>query len=508
MTSLRGARVVSRILGAMVFAAACAKPPAVAPSSSALQGPSPVEPAKPSGVDVRDPLGLRPEPSAPRAYEPPVPVQFAGPNGLKVWLLERHSMPIVSMQLVVNSGSASDPEGQAGLAFITAQMLDEGAGKRDAVALSQELDRLGAHLRTGAESDYSFVHVTALKKNLTETAALFSDVVTQPRFAERDWKRAHDLWQNELRARQSDPALVADVVLLENLFPAGHPYAHPSDGTLRGASKIGLPDARRFYATHWRPAHATLVVVGDVSRQELEPLAARAFGAWGPSGETRSTEPVDSVSPHASGRRVVLVDRPEAPQSVIAVARRSIAASNEDRALLARVNVALGGSFTSRLNQDLREEHGWTYGARSNVSFSRLPGGFVAHAAVQTEHTGEALDAMLKDIAAVASQGLTDAEVEKTSQILRAELVESFETASAASRRLGRAAGVRLAPDFDASWARMAMRAQKADLARVASLCLDLSHAVMVVVGPKASVLPQLAAIGIRDVVLAGAETR
>jgi zinc protease len=508
MTSLRGVRVGSRILGVAVFAASCAKPQAVSPSLSAQPSPSSVAPANPRGVDVEDPLGSRPEPSAPRAYEPPVPVQFAGPNGLKVWLLERHSMPIVSMQLVVDAGSANDPEGQAGLAFITAQMLDEGAGKRDAVALSQEFDRLGAHLRTGAESDYSFVHVTALKKNLAETAALFSDVVTKPRFSERDWKRAHDLWQNELRVRQSDPALVADVVLLENLFPAGHPYAHPSDGTLRGASKIALSDARRFYGAHWRPAHATLVVVGDVSRQEIEPLAARAFGSWGPTGQSRYSDPVDSSSLQTQGRRVVLVDRPEAPQSVIAVARRSVAASNDEGAVLARVNVALGGSFTSRLNQDLREEHGWTYGARSSVSFSRLPGGFVAHAAVQTEHTGEALDAMLKDIGVVASQGLTDDEVAKTSQILRAELVESFETASAAARRLGRAAGVRLSPDFDASWARTAMRAQKADLARLAGSSLDLSHAVIVVVGPKASVLPQLAAIGIRDVVVAGAEPR
>ena len=508
MKAMRPNALAGALLTATILVTACAKPPMLPAGPAAPPSPERGAVSTQSHAETSDPLGPRPEASQPKAYEPPVPVRFSGPNGLDVWLLERHAMPIVSMQLVVRSGSANDPADQAGLAFITAQMLDEGAGTRDAVALSQELDRLGAHLRTGADTDFSFVHVTALKKNLAETAAIFSDVVTKPRFAERDWKRTFELWNNELRARQSEPALVADVVLLANLFPVGHPYAHPSDGTLGGAAKIGLPDARRFYAKHWRPSRASLVVVGDVSRNEVELVADRAFGRWTSTETSEVVEPVEASAPPRPGRRVILVDRPEAPQSVIAVARRSVAASNEDGAILARVNVALGGSFTSRLNQDLREEHGWTYGAKSSLSFSRLPGGFVAHAAVQTEHTAESLDAMLRDIGAVASAGLTDDEVQKTAQIMRAELVESFETTGAAARRLGRAAGVGLPPDHDATWARATARASNADLTRMAARYLDLTDSVIVVVGPKASVLPQLATIGIRNVVMAGPEGR
>ena len=203
---------------------------------------------------------------------------------------------------------------------------------------------------------------------------------------------------------------------------------------------------------------------------------------------------------------VFVVDRPDAPQSVVAVARPGVSAFDEESAILTRVNAALGGSFTSRLNQNLREEHGWSYGARSRFSFTRMRGVFVAQAAVHTEHTGDALGAMLAEIGAMAKSGLTDEEVEKTKQLARADLVEAFETVQAAAARLGRNAGVGLAPDREASASHVTARADKAQLKRFAAQYLDLDRATIVIVGPRAKIQPQLEAIGIKAIESSGPE--
>src|SRR5690606_14886412 len=143
------------------------------------------------GAAVVDPLGPKPEPAEPAPYTPPVPVHYKRPNGMEVWLLERRGLPIVSMQLVVPAGAADDPEGKGGLALATANMLDEGAGRRGPLELSRDVDRLGAVLRTGAYSDYGYVDLTVLKKNLAPAVALFADVVTKPQLAPTEWRRVH-----------------------------------------------------------------------------------------------------------------------------------------------------------------------------------------------------------------------------------------------------------------------------------------------------------------------------
>jgi len=497
------------VLGALALLAACGGKGASRP------GPPPARSAAISdaGAVAPDPLGPRPELAEAAPFTPPIPIQYKRPNGTEVWLLERHGLPIVSMQLVVPAGAAYDPDGKGGLAATTANMLDEGAGKRGPLDLAREADRLGATLRTGALADYGFVQLTVLKKNLGPASDIFGDVVTKPQLNPVEFKRVHDLWENSLRARQSEPEAVAGVVVARKVYSAGHPYAHPIDGTLGSAAKVTLDDVKKFYATRWRPDHARLVVVGDVTRAEVDAMLDRVFGTW---KAPTVPAPVDLLVPPAplSGRgepppvarRVVVVDRPDAPQSVIAVARPGVSAFDEESAILPRVNSALGGSFTSRLNQDLREEHGWSYGAHSRFSFTRMRGLFVAQAAVHTEHTGEALQAMIADIGVMSKAGLTDEEVEKTKQLARAELVETFETVQAAAARLGRNAGVGHTPDHEAAASRLMVRADKGQLKKAAAQFLDLDTAVIVIVGPRAKIEPQLKAIGITAVESSGTE--
>ncbi|MEA2749604.1 MAG: zinc protease [Myxococcales bacterium] len=506
---LRGRRLLSAATGATVAMGAMLSlalvacggndaPPPVAPQ------PPPIASAAPPPGPV-DPLGPRPPLPPPPPFVPPVPVAYTRPNGMTVWILERHALPIVSMQVVVPAGAATDPADKGGLALATANMLDEGAGTRGALDISRDIDRLGATLSTGAYADYAFAAITTLKKNLAPASAILGDVITKPTFSPVEWKRVHDLWLNELRARQSEPDAVAGVVSLRQLF-GSDPYGHPTNGTLKSAARVTLEDAKKFYATSWRPDHATVVVAGDVTRAELDPLLDQVFGAWKAPKAEPTTLTVGKNDATKPGRRVVVVDRADAPQSVLALVRPGVAASDPDAPALVRINTALGGSFTSRLNQDLREEHGWSYGARSRFSFNKRKGLFSAQAAVHTEHTGEALQAMIADVEAIAREGLTDEEVEKTRLIARGELVDAFESVEAAARRLARNAGVGLPADHEAKAALALDRATKDDLRRLAAGHVDPKDAIIVIVGPRAKLQPQLEKLGITAVETSGPE--
>jgi len=455
--------------------------------------PPPVVPAPPppSAEAAADPIpSAKPDLGAPRAFEPAAPAVYKAPNGLTVWLLERHALPMVSVTLALPYGSASDPEGKAGLASITANMLDEGAGGRDAVALSSAINDLGASLTTGAGVDGSTVSLVVLKKNFKPAFEIFSDVVARPRFDDKEWKRVSSLWRNDLAKRAQDPVAVSRVVISAALYGRGSPYGHPSSGLVSTAAKIDLAAVKGFYAGHYRPDQATLVVAGDVTRAELDAVLAASLEGWKAPAKAAPAPPAGK--PLASPPGLVLVDRPDAPQSVLAFVREGVAASDPKAPPLDLVNTALGGSFTSRLNQDLREEHGWSYGAGSRFAETRGTGAFIAQASVVTEATGQALTAMLADLDKMAKGGLTADEFGKVRAQDRADLVQAYETVGSTSQRLGTLAVLGLGPTFDAGASRARQQASKAELDTLAAAVAP--RGTIVVVGPAAAVLPQLEA--------------
>jgi predicted Zn-dependent peptidase len=419
------------------------------------------------------------------AFVPPSPTAFQGPNGMTVWLFERHEAPVVSCDITVPTGASSDPQGKGGLAYATANMLDEGAGKRGAIDLSKAIDDLGARIDTEANADASFVSLSVLKRKLADAFAIYGDVIARPRFEPAEFKRMKELWHNELLQRAKEPDATARVVYRVALFGPNHPYGHPWDGTPKSAAAIGLDDVRRFYKAAWRPDQATLVCAGDTTRAELEPLLQSTFGAW-KAPATPAPPPVTPAAPTGPWPPVVVVDRQDAPQVVVAVVRPGVAASSPDIAPLWRVNAAVGGSFTSRLNLDLREEHGYTYGAGSRYSVSRGPGLVVSSADVMTDKTGEALDAMLGDLRKFADGGLTDAEVDKTRSEARADLVSAYEMVERIAGHLAADASLGLPADYTATLAKARDAASKADLDAVAKRLFSPDGAMLVMVGPKA----------------------
>ncbi len=488
---MRSAALFAAALASLVACGHRLPAPVIPPLTVAVATTGTDEPA------AADPLGARPDVATPPAFKPPAPTVYTATNGVTVWLIERHALPIVSLVVTIPNGAASDPRGKGGLAKITAQMLDEGAGARSALDVSRDVDALGAQLATDGDADSSSASMTVLKRNLGKGFAILGDVVARPRFEAHEWKRVHDLWENSLKARASDPDATARVIFRSALFGAEHPYGHPWDGTTATAKSVTLDDVKSFYASAWRPERAMVIAVGDVTKEELAPLLESAFASWKSPVTSQALPIVTPPAPKGPWPRVVLVDRPDAPQSVIAVVRPGVAANDPDEAPLARVNLAFGGSFTSRINQDLREEHGWSYGARSRVAFTRGVGQIVAWAGVFTDKTGEALKALLGDIDDLAKRGLTLDEVEKTRSQARAEMVETYEAVQSVAGRLAQSASLGLGPDYDARASIAREAATGADLNKLAAKYFDPREAIVVVVGPRAKVEAAITAAGL-----------
>jgi predicted Zn-dependent peptidase len=426
----------------------------------------------------------------------PSPVVFTSASGLTVWLFERHQVPLVACDVVVPTGSASDPRGKAGLAHATAKMLVEGAGTRGPIELARALDGLGARLATEADADASFVSFAVLKRHAREAFGLFGDVVTRPRFDPAELQRMKDLWVDELLERDKDPDATARVVSRAVLFGPEHPYGHPADGWPKSARSVTIGDVRGFYAKAWRPDRATLVCAGDVTRDELTPMIDAALGTW-KAPATPAPPPLAPPAPRGPWPKLALVDRPDAPQAVVAVVRSGPPASSPDVPALGRVNDAIGGSFSSRLNQDLREKQGFTYGARTRFSVSRGPGLVVASANVATDKTGEALAAMVADLRRFATGGLTDDEVERTRSQARAALVSAYESVESVSGILAADASLGLGPDYEATASRARDEASRTLLDALARRYFSPDDAVLVIVGPRARVQPQLDKAGL-----------
>lgn len=456
--------------------------PASTPTASAT-----AEAALPDSIDNKPKLG------APKSFEPPTPEVVKLSNGMTLWLLERHSLPLVAVSVSVPSGSSDDPAGKEGLASITADMMDEGAGSRSAIEVSTALQDLGASLRTQVTLDGSVFSLSVLKKSFGQAFGILADVVARPRFEDKEWKRVSDLWKASLIKRADDPAAVARVIGTIVAFGRNHPYGHPTDGFTSSAKSIDLPAVKAFYGSQYRPDRIVLSVAGDVTKAEVAAAVDDAFGSWKPaSAAAAEARPADAawVRP-----KMVLVDRPDAPQSVISVIREGVRLQDPEAPLYGLVNTALGGSFTSRLNQNLREDHGYTYGAGSVFSETKRGGLFLARAAVETKHTGPALDEMLKELRGMAASSLTEDELSKVRAQDRADLVEMYETVGGIAGRYAMLSVLGLNAGYDATASRTRQSASLDSLKKIAQ-AVDPSKATIVVVGSRKEIGPTLAKLG------------
>ena len=374
-----------------------------------------------------DPLGPRPTLATAAAFTPPGWREVEGLRAPRVWLAPRDTVPVVALRVVVPFGASSDPADRAGLAALTAEMMEQGAGKRDAFQIAQAFEALGAPASVEAGLDSLQVSVTVTRDNLDAVLDLVADVVARPRLDAQEWKRTQPLWLDQLAQRDFEPMDVAALVARATFFGDGHPYAQPVDGTLASVKRITLEDVRRFHLQAFRPEHAVVVLAGAVddagARKIGEAFAARWAVARAPALVVPAPRGEATARP-----RTVLVERPDAAQTAFLFIAPAPDARTVQWPAHALANVPLGGSFTSRLNANLREDKGYTYGIGSRLGEARLAGTLTVRTAVQREVTSAALKEILKEIEQMAAEGPRPEEVEKARGTLRLERIEAWQT--------------------------------------------------------------------------------
>ncbi len=361
-------------------------------------------------------------------------------NGVGLRVVEHRELPLVHITLQVAGGGRLDRD-TPGLASFVALMIREGAGARDANSLQSELAFLGATLGSTADWDNTSVTLRVARRNLEPALDLMADVVLRPTFNGADVRRQRDLRLAGLLQQRDQPRALGTLAFNKLLFPEGHPYHNPLGGD--SASTAGLDSAmvRDFYAGSFRPSRATFTVVGDLSDTEARALLGRRFGVWAASGAERTAAPVLARPVTLQARRVVLIDKPGAAQSVVMIGAPGLERTSPDFAAIQVMNTILGGSFSSRLNSNLRETKGYTYGANSGFQWRPLPGAFIASSDVRTDVTDSSLVEFFREMRQIRDSVVAPDELARAKAYLRLGVPGDLEsTAQIAGQITGLAA--------------------------------------------------------------------
>jgi len=430
---------------------------------------------------------------APELELPPVQ-RMTLPNGLELLVMEKRGLPLVQVNLHVRTGSVREPADRIGLASLTADMLDEGAAGMDALALADRFERLGARFGVGAGAHTSTASLRVPVTRLDEALGLMADVVLRPDFPESEFERLKRERLTAMIRRHDEPNSIASALFRRVIFGESHPYGRVSDeASLRATS---LDDVRGFYARYFRPGNATVIVVGDIDAASARAAIERAFGSW--QGGRVERERIAEAK-QVRGRVVYVVDKPGSAQSVIQIGRIGISRHSEDYYAVLVMNTILGGSFTSRLNQNLREDKGYTYGARSSFDAGPIPSAFIATAAVQTDATGPSLREFMKELRAIR-EGVTDEEVDRARNYLAMGFPAGFQSVSGIAGQLGDVVAYGLPVDDFNHYTRRVLAVTKRDVERVARKYIDPENLVIVVVGDRARIEEQIRAENLGEI--------
>jgi predicted Zn-dependent peptidase len=408
-------------------------------------------------------------------------------NGLQVWVMGEHKVPTVHLQLVVRTGSAADPIGRYGLASFTADMLDEGAGTRSALEIADAIDYLGAELSTSASIDASTVDLQVPVARLGDALAVMTDVVAHPTFPDSELKRLREERLASLLEAQDDPEQLIEFAFPHVVFGAPHRYGSPVMGTETSLKALGTSDLKAFHAANYRPSNARLVVVGDVTAASILPVLEKTLGLW--NGAASAAAPALAPAPQLTARHVYLIDKPGAAQSQIRIGWVGVPRSTPDYYAMRVLSALLGESFTSRLNHNLREVHGYAYGASSRFDMRRVSGLFYATAGVQTDKTVDALKEFFVELTNI-HQPIPADELAKTKSYVERLLPRYFETERVAAGALAQTYIYDLAPDYYQTFARRIEAVTAEDVKRAADEYIQPDKFAVVIVGDRKVIEP------------------
>jgi len=422
--------------------------------------------------------------------------RFELDNGLPVYLVESHDLPITVASLVSRWGSAAEPAERPGLAAFTADLLDEGTQTRDAVGIAREIDSLGAFLSTGADGGGSSVSVAALSPQMGRALAVMSDVVRTPAFppAEVDRLRGESLVA--LQQQGDDPVAAAYTVVSRELYGPGHPYGHTTAEVAAALTATSREDLQRFHQTAFTPHTSALILSGDLTADQARALATEHFGSWSGTG----TDPPSPRPPSPASERVFVVDVPGATQTTLALAQPGISVADPDSAAMRVMNAVLGDGFASRINLNLRERHGYTYGASSNLDLSRHVGLLTLQTNVSTESTAASIRELLNEVAAMRDAPVGAEELARAKDSLGLSLPAGFATGSSTAGAVGQLYLANLPPDYYQNLPAAIAQIDAEDVQAVARAHLRPEEMKVVAVGDPAQIDPQLAELALGPV--------
>ena len=432
----------------------------------------------------------------------PAITRALGVHGLRIWTLPHRYTELVTLALLIPAGSATDPSGGAGLAGFTGDLLDDGTRTRDGIELHRAFGRLGARFAVNVSSDATVLVVSALARHAREAVELLLEVATEPRFDPADIDRVRALRLNRIAQLRHVAGAVAERTWRRVLYGA-HPYGHASLGDAETLEPLGGDDVRAFHASHYRLDRATLVIAG---REEALTAATGAAGG----GAVTPRSPVDLADPPADpappSARLTFVPREGAVQSEIRVGHLGIARSADDFHAVRVMDMVLGGQFTSRLNMNLREAKGYTYGIRSTFDARRGRGPFDVATAVDAAVTADAIREMIDELRAIRdTRPVTDEELSVAKPALTLGFPRAFETSGQVARAALRLAVYDLPDD---EYTRFVPRVEAVDAAAATAAArrhLDPDGLAVVVVGPP-EVRPTLGVLGLGEPVEPTAE--
>ncbi|MBC8066516.1 MAG: insulinase family protein [Chlorobia bacterium] len=439
----------------------------------------------------------QPTVGASKPFAFPLPTEFKLANGIPVYYWQKSDLPLTTLALRFDQGASFDAAGSSGLSELTADMLDEGAGPRDAEAFSNALDQLGAQLSIGASQEGTTVSLTSLSEKFEPSLALMADAVLRPKLGASDWDRIKSLHLEGLATEDDDPSTLATKTVNREFFGRSHPYSRSVSGTKETVTKLKLADIKARYATIANPSEAAIYASGSLSVEKFKALLGKQFGGWKAKGRSIASKHYPEVV--ADRQRLVIVDKPGAVQTVIKILMPSETFSSPNRYALTELGVVMGGTFTSRINRNLREEKGYTYGAGLQFAFSKPANYIVASTSVRADVTGASLKELLGELARVKTGDLTDEEASKARNTIRANFIDGIGTRQglvgiAISYRENGIPFSQIGQELD----RFA-KVELAQLNELAKTGIPFDRAVIVLVGDREQIVKQLEGLGLPE---------
>jgi zinc protease len=470
-------------------------------SEAILAGPLPSENVRPT-FTPRDP---RPGADWEKLPDPSTPVDFSSPgfetrklsNGLNVWFAHWRTLPLVSAELVVPTGSSQDPSQKSGVEKLTARLWEKGTQDLSSTEFAETLDALGATLEVSSSSDTTELSFTVVKDSLPQALTLVGSMVAEPRFDPADFQREKELQLSELARGPDDPGWIAQRVLPRLLYGREHPYGFPVSGFSDTVKSLALDDVREFYAKRFVPPGSTLIIAGDVDVESILPHIERTWGNW--SGSAISIEhPIAEPARHASA--IYVVDKPGAVQSILSVGRLWRGRSDPTYYPSLVGNRVLGGDFLSRINQNLRERNGFTYGAGATFRYRREGSEWVVATSVRANVTAAALKELMAEIEATRSdRPLSESEIDAARTAELNTFPAQFESPPLIASSLATLARHRLPKDYLQKVSQQVRSVDAQEAAEVIAQVCTPTELTTLVVGDRSQVVPQLEQAGFDD---------